>query len=97
MRWSCLWCNTWLNQRVPGAIDHGGIQDGSLPAVEAGAPEITEQQVTDFAVGASRLRAQSVAAPDGSPEHDPFNADRWAEITDPDDPDYLAGTAMSRD
>lgn len=22
--WSCLWCNTWPDQRVPGAIDHGG-------------------------------------------------------------------------
>lgn len=28
--------------------------------------------------------------------YDPFDADRWAEATDPDDPDYLAGTAMSR-
>ena len=28
--------------------------------------------------------------------YDPFNADHWAEVTDPDDPDYLAGTAMSR-
>jgi hypothetical protein len=22
--WSCLWCNTWPDQRVPGALDHGG-------------------------------------------------------------------------
>ncbi len=22
--WSCLWCNTWADQRVPGAVDHGG-------------------------------------------------------------------------
>jgi hypothetical protein len=22
--WSCLWCNTWPDQRVPGAVDHGG-------------------------------------------------------------------------
>ena len=28
--------------------------------------------------------------------YDPFDADHWAEVTDPDDPDYLAGTAMSR-
>ena len=22
--WSCLWCNTWLGERRPGATDHGG-------------------------------------------------------------------------
>jgi hypothetical protein len=24
--WSCLWCNTWSCERVPGATDHGGSQ-----------------------------------------------------------------------
>ena len=24
--WSCLWCNTWSCERVPGATDHGGLQ-----------------------------------------------------------------------
>jgi hypothetical protein len=24
--WSCLWCNTWVRERRPGAVDHGGIQ-----------------------------------------------------------------------
>jgi hypothetical protein len=31
------------------------------------------------------------------PGYDPFDADRWAECVDPDDSDYLEGTAMSRD
>jgi hypothetical protein len=22
--WSCLWCNTWQDERTPGATDHGG-------------------------------------------------------------------------
>lgn len=35
--------------------------------------------------------------PKESPDYDPFDADRWAEITDPGDPDYLRGTAMGRD
>jgi len=26
-----------------------------------------------------------------------LDADYWSEVVDPDDPDYLAGTAMSRD
>lgn len=34
--------------------------------------------------------------PDSVPS-DPFNADVWAEETDPDSPDYLYGTAMGRD
>ena len=34
LRWSCLWCNTWENQRIPGATDHGAIQDGSLLPAE---------------------------------------------------------------
>lgn len=24
--WSCLWCNTWPNERRRGAADHGGLQ-----------------------------------------------------------------------
>jgi hypothetical protein len=24
--WVCLWCNTWPQERRPGATDHGGIQ-----------------------------------------------------------------------
>lgn len=24
--WCCNWCNTWGDQRIPGATDHGGIQ-----------------------------------------------------------------------
>jgi hypothetical protein len=24
LAWSCLWCNTWPDQRVRGALDHGG-------------------------------------------------------------------------
>lgn len=27
--WTCLWCNTWPDQRVPGAADRGGLH---LPA-----------------------------------------------------------------
>lgn len=23
--WSCLWCNTWADERTPGATDHGGF------------------------------------------------------------------------
>ena len=26
LAWSCLWCNTWPEERVAGARDHGGIQ-----------------------------------------------------------------------
>lgn len=33
----------------------------------------------------------------GRPAADFLDADRWAECTDPDDSDYLRGTAMSRD
>lgn len=25
--WACLWCNTWPDERVPGAIDHGGYHE----------------------------------------------------------------------
>jgi hypothetical protein len=25
LAWSCLWCNTWLSERSPGAADHGGF------------------------------------------------------------------------
>jgi len=25
MSWSCLWCNTWRDQRISGAADHGAI------------------------------------------------------------------------
>jgi hypothetical protein len=25
LAWSCLWCNTWLSERRPGALDHGGF------------------------------------------------------------------------
>ena len=28
LAWSCLWCNVWHSERVPGATDHGGIQPG---------------------------------------------------------------------
>jgi hypothetical protein len=28
LAWSCLWCNTWPEERRPGAIDHGGVQPG---------------------------------------------------------------------
>jgi hypothetical protein len=24
LMWSCLWCNTWIGERRPGATDHGG-------------------------------------------------------------------------
>jgi hypothetical protein len=23
--WSCLWCNVWMEERTPGASDHGAI------------------------------------------------------------------------
>ena len=26
LAWSCLWCNDWPNERIPGALDHGGVQ-----------------------------------------------------------------------
>lgn len=26
LSWACLWCNTWPDERRPGATDHGGIQ-----------------------------------------------------------------------
>jgi hypothetical protein len=26
--WSCLWCNTWIDERRIGAIDHGGYYPG---------------------------------------------------------------------
>lgn len=25
LAWCCLWCNTWPNERRPGATDHGGL------------------------------------------------------------------------
>ena len=25
LAWCCLWCNTWPNERRPGAADHGGF------------------------------------------------------------------------
>jgi len=28
LAWSCLWCNTWPDQRAPGATDHGAVQPG---------------------------------------------------------------------
>jgi hypothetical protein len=33
LAWSCLWCNTWTHQRIPGALDHGAIPftDQELP------------------------------------------------------------------
>lgn len=27
--WACFWCNTWPDERRPGALDHGGIQADS--------------------------------------------------------------------
>jgi len=26
LSWSCLWCNTWPDERLPGATDYGAIQ-----------------------------------------------------------------------
>lgn len=26
LSWCCLWCNTWQEERRPGALDHGAIQ-----------------------------------------------------------------------
>ena len=26
LSWVCLWCNTWPQERRPGALDHGAIQ-----------------------------------------------------------------------
>lgn len=26
LAWSCLWCNTWVDERRPGATDHGAIR-----------------------------------------------------------------------
>jgi hypothetical protein len=100
MRWACLWCNTWPNQRIPGATDHGGIQDETLPAVQAAPPRLTEQQKAEFMAGYAGLSPEqraTLAARQQPAQYDPFNADHWAEITDPDDPDYLRGTAMGRD
>jgi len=98
LRWSCLWCNTWPNQRVPGAEDHGGIQDGSLPPAQAPRPQITAGEVAAVVAAVERQRSGASESPAETPRpYDPFNADHWAEVTDPDDPDYLRGTAMSRD
>lgn len=110
-RWSCLWCNTWPNQRIPGAIDHGGIQDGSLPAVEAGPARITKQQKSEFLAGYVKLSPEQRAAlrerhallrerqtpPEGRQDLDTLDVDRRAQITDPDDPDHLQGTTKGRD
>ena len=117
LRWSCLWCNTWPNQRIPGAIDHGAVQDGTLPPAAPVPERMTGEQTAEIIMGAARLngeqrrklaeavgrtrlrkqRSEATSLPDEPVEYDPFNADRWAEITDPDDPDYLRGTAMGRD
>lgn len=35
LAWSCLWCNTWLSERTPGATDHGGFYP---PAAAATTP-----------------------------------------------------------
>lgn len=33
--WSCLWCNTWPDERRVGATDHGGLQpEGDLSGIE---------------------------------------------------------------
>lgn len=34
LAWSCLWCNTWLCERVPGATDHGAVTPTSRRALE---------------------------------------------------------------
>jgi hypothetical protein len=47
--------------------------------------------------GSWRARIAESIGPSLSRPFDPFNADRWAEATDPDDSDYLQGTAMARD
>jgi hypothetical protein len=26
LSWTCLWCNTWPEERRPGALDHGGLR-----------------------------------------------------------------------
>lgn len=42
LAWACLWCNTWENERRPGATDHGALQD--CPSDEPpGEPLMTRQ------------------------------------------------------
>ena len=36
LSWVCLWCNTWPEERPPGASDHGALQDG--PGAPSAAP-----------------------------------------------------------
>src|SRR5579875_1142218 len=31
LSWTCLWCNTWPEERRPGATDHGAVQDVHSP------------------------------------------------------------------
>lgn len=42
--WSCLWCNTWPDERRRGATDHGGVQlNGNL-----GIPDSSGQPLHDL-------------------------------------------------
>lgn len=110
--WCCLWCNTWPNQRIPGAIDYGAIQDGTLPPVKAPKPRLTGGQVREILTAMDRLGMPrpsarvtdawegDVGSDEGEHPLEPpplLDADYWAEITDPDDPDYLRGTVMRED
>jgi hypothetical protein len=105
--WCCLWCNTWPNQRVPGALDYGAIQDGLLPPATAPKPRLTEKQVREVLTAMDRLgmplpdaevlAARTVEREPSSGPPPLMDSDYWAEITDPDDPDYLRGTAMGED
>lgn len=38
LAWSCLWCNTWLSERRPGATDHGGFYPPTAAATTPSDP-----------------------------------------------------------
>jgi hypothetical protein len=61
LSWACLCCNTWPQERRPGATDYGGFQFGSQDSVGISNVRICENSI-DFvgeAGPAERLTAES--------------------------------------